>query len=188
MHHVLPYSDSCLYWCIGYIREGISDLHIYVVVTSPYPWDRGITWWYQSLGSHMLSMSRWQINDKEIYNWNTKVLVIQSNYKCRVISLFLLIHFVNQETLQSFTFQLFLVSPSTNLDMERQGTRNDLGTSQDGSSRDKDSLMRVLQGMMQSQQQQTELHVKDCWLHHPESRGQAMCQISGDYSRQSFQA
>jgi len=41
--------------------------------------------------------------------------------------------------------------------MKRWGTRNSPGTSQDGSSRDNDSLMRVLQGMMQSQQQQTEL-------------------------------
>ena len=37
MHHLLPYSDSCLYWCLAYIREGISDLRIYVAVTSPYP-------------------------------------------------------------------------------------------------------------------------------------------------------
>ena len=43
MHHVLPYSDSCLYWCLAYIREGISDLRIYVTVTSPYPQDRGVT-------------------------------------------------------------------------------------------------------------------------------------------------
>jgi len=43
MHHVLPYSDFCLYWCLAYIREGISDLRIYVAVTSPYPPDRGVT-------------------------------------------------------------------------------------------------------------------------------------------------
>ena len=43
MHHVHPYSDSCLYWCLAYIREGIFDLHIYVAVTSPYPWDWGVT-------------------------------------------------------------------------------------------------------------------------------------------------
>ena len=43
MHHVLPYSDFCLYWCLAYIREGISDLRIYVAVTSPYPRDRGVT-------------------------------------------------------------------------------------------------------------------------------------------------
>ena len=41
--------------------------------------------------------------------------------------------------------------------MERRGTRNGAGTSQDGSNRDNDGMMRVLQGMMQSQQQQTEL-------------------------------
>ena len=32
-------------------RDGISDLRIYVAVTSPYPQDRGVTGWYQSLGS-----------------------------------------------------------------------------------------------------------------------------------------
>ena len=42
MHHVFLYSDSFLYWCLAYIREGISDLCIYVVVTSPYPPDQGI--------------------------------------------------------------------------------------------------------------------------------------------------
>ena len=43
MHHLLPYSDSCLYWCLAYIRQGISDLRIYVAVTSPYPRERGVT-------------------------------------------------------------------------------------------------------------------------------------------------
>jgi len=43
MHHVLLYSDSCLYWCLVYIHEGTFDLCIYVAVTSPYPHDRGIT-------------------------------------------------------------------------------------------------------------------------------------------------
>ena len=43
MHHLLPYSDSYLYWCLAYIREGISDLSIYVAVTSPYSRDRGVT-------------------------------------------------------------------------------------------------------------------------------------------------
>ena len=41
--------------------------------------------------------------------------------------------------------------------MERRGTRNGAGTSQDGPNRDNDGMMRILQGMMQSQQQQTEL-------------------------------
>ena len=43
MHNVLPYSDSCMYWCLAYIREGISDLRIYVAVTSLYPRNRDIT-------------------------------------------------------------------------------------------------------------------------------------------------
>ena len=40
--------------------------------------------------------------------------------------------------------------------MKRQGIHNGPGTSQDGSIRDNDSLIREFQGMMQSQQQQTE--------------------------------
>ena len=50
---VLPHSDSCLYWCLAYIRKGISDLCIYVAVISSYPRDRGVTdlkindyWWW----------------------------------------------------------------------------------------------------------------------------------------------
>jgi len=151
MHHVLSYSDSCLYWCLAYIREGIYDLCIYVTVTSPYPRDRGVTWWYQSLGSHLLSTSRRQINDKEICNWNIRVLIIQSNYKCRVISL------SSDPSFNLLTSSFFLLPPSTNSDMKRRGTLNGAGTSQDGSNRDNDSLMKVLQGMMQSQQQQIEL-------------------------------
>ena len=112
---------------------------------------------------------------------------IHSKYKYNVIYFFLLIHFLNLETLLSFTFQLLPVTHSTNSDIERQGTRNGPGTSQDGSNRDNDNLKRVLQRMMQSQQQQTEFLRKDCWLH-PESRGQATCRISGDYNRWSFQA
>jgi len=73
-HHVLPYSNSSLYLCLAYVCEGISDLRIYVTVTSPYPRDRGVKGWYQRLGSHILSSSWWQINGKEIYNWNAWVL------------------------------------------------------------------------------------------------------------------
>ena len=43
MHHVLSYSNSCLCWCLAYICEGISDLRIYVAVTSPYARDRDVT-------------------------------------------------------------------------------------------------------------------------------------------------
>ena len=43
---VLPYSDSFLYCFLAYIREGISDLRIYVAVTSPYLPNRGVTGWY----------------------------------------------------------------------------------------------------------------------------------------------
>jgi len=40
---VLPHSDSFLYWRLAYIREGISDLRIYVAMTSPCPRKRGVT-------------------------------------------------------------------------------------------------------------------------------------------------
>ena len=40
---MLPYFVTCLYWCLTYIREGISDLRIYVTVASPYSRDRGVT-------------------------------------------------------------------------------------------------------------------------------------------------
>ena len=43
MHCVFSCSDSCLYWCLAYICEGISALRIYIAVTSPYPWDQGVT-------------------------------------------------------------------------------------------------------------------------------------------------
>ena len=40
---VLSYSNSCMYWYLAYIYEGISALCIYVAVTSPYLRDRDIT-------------------------------------------------------------------------------------------------------------------------------------------------
>ena len=91
MHHLLPYSDSCLYWCLAYIREGISDLRIYVAVTSPYPPGSGRYRVVSEPRLYILSTSRRQVNGKGICNWNAWVLVIQSNYKCRVIYSFLII-------------------------------------------------------------------------------------------------
>ena len=52
---VLSHSDSCLYWCLAYIHEGISDMRIYVTVTSPYPRDLGVTI------SHHLAMMKYQL-------------------------------------------------------------------------------------------------------------------------------
>ena len=43
IHHILLYHDSCLYWCLAYVSESISSMHIYVVIMSPYPRDRGVT-------------------------------------------------------------------------------------------------------------------------------------------------
>jgi len=42
-HHIILCSDSYLYWWLAYIHEGISDLCIYVAVTSSYPRDRDVT-------------------------------------------------------------------------------------------------------------------------------------------------
>jgi len=38
---VLPFSDSCMYWCLAYVCEGIFILCMYVTVTYPYP--KGVT-------------------------------------------------------------------------------------------------------------------------------------------------
>jgi len=53
-----------------YICEGIFVLRIYVTVTSLYPRDWSVTEWYQSPGSHILSITSRQINGKEICNGN----------------------------------------------------------------------------------------------------------------------
>ena len=139
-----------------YIYEGIFALRIYVTITSPYPWDPGVTSWYQSLGSHIFSITSWQINDILICNWRAQVLDIHSNRKCGVIYFFLAIYFLDPETLLSFSLQLLPDIPSTNLDMKRWGTRNGPGTSRDSSNWESDNMMRVLHGMKESQHQQTE--------------------------------
>ena len=56
---VLPHSDSYLYWRLAYICEGISALHIYVRVTSPYPQDRGVT-------KKAMKLAEWAIKAREI--------------------------------------------------------------------------------------------------------------------------
>jgi len=89
---ILLYFDSCLYWCLAYICEGISALRIYVAVTSSYSRDRGVTWWYQSLGSQTFSTTSRQINVILICNWDARVLVIHSNDKCEFIHFLLEIH------------------------------------------------------------------------------------------------
>jgi len=37
---------------------------------SPYMWDQGVIGLYQSLGSHIHSITSRQINDNEICHWN----------------------------------------------------------------------------------------------------------------------
>ena len=113
----LSRSDACLYWCLAYIREGISDLGIYVAVTSPYLWDQGVKGWYQSLGFHTFSTTNRQIKVILICNWNAWVLNIHSNHKCDVIYSFLAISSLNPETFLSFSLQLLPVISSTNSDM-----------------------------------------------------------------------
>ena len=66
----------------------------------PYPPDRGITGWYQSLGSDILSTTSWQINDVLICSWRARVLNIHSNRKYGVI------FSLNPEILLSYSFQL----------------------------------------------------------------------------------
>ena len=56
---VLSHSDSYLYWCLAYIREGISDLRIYVAVTSPYPQDWGVTVWNWSSSNLYDEIESW---------------------------------------------------------------------------------------------------------------------------------
>jgi len=112
---VLSHSNSCLYRCLAYIQEGISNLRIYVAVTSPYPPDRGVIWWYQSFGSNILSTTSWQINDVLICSWRVWVLNIHSNRKYGVIFSFLVIFSLGPETLLSF--QLLSVIPLINSDI-----------------------------------------------------------------------
>ena len=174
MHHLLPYSDSCLYWCLAYIREGTSDLRIYVAVTSPYHRDRGVTGWYQSLGSYFLSTSRWQINGKAICNWNAWVLVIQSNYKCRVIFLFLLIHSLYPEPFNLLPSSFFL-SPFQPTQIWKDGEHAMVLVPL---KMDPTETVMVWWGYFKRwcrvNNSRQSFYVKDYWLH-PENRGQATC-------------
>ena len=89
-----------------YICEGIYALRIYVAITSPYPWDRGVIGWYKSLGSDFQYISR-QINVILICNWRARVLTIHSNYKYEVIYSFLIVHSLKHEIFHLFIFQFF---------------------------------------------------------------------------------
>ena len=147
------------YFCSVYVCGGISALRIYVAVTSPYPQDRGVTWWYQRLGSHIFCITSRQINVILICNWSAWVLAIHFNYKYDVVfsplisipwnpyissvpsSLFpwfFLFYLFTFRFHLSVFFQ-FLVPPShyllTNSGMERQGKHNDSDTSRGDSSR-----------------------------------------------------
>ena len=54
---VFPYTDSCMYWCLAYICEGIFILHIYVAVTSPYRGTGHYTEWVLRIG---MKLSAWE--------------------------------------------------------------------------------------------------------------------------------
>jgi len=82
---------------------------------------------------------------------------IHSQHECDVIYFFLLIHFLNPETLLSFTFQLLPVTLSTDSNMDRPGDRGGLGTSRNGSGGASGNLIGVLQSMVECQQQQLKI-------------------------------
>jgi len=65
MHHVF-----LLVLMLSIYTWGYFHLRLYVIVTFLCPWDRGVTGWYQSLGSHIYSTTSRQINGKENCNWN----------------------------------------------------------------------------------------------------------------------
>ena len=133
-----PHSDTCvvLYWCLAYIRDGTIALRMYVVVASPYLPGSGVTGWYQSLGSHTFSTASLQINIGLICDWVTRVFVIYSNHKYKVIYSFLEIHPLTSEISYSV---IFLVDSN----MERRGTRNGPDTSREGPYGEND-MMRIL--------------------------------------------
>ena len=78
---------------------------------------------------------------------------IQSN--CKVRSYLFLLDSLSLilEPFHLFTFSLLF----TNLDMERQGSHNGSGSSQNGPAGENVDMMRILQGIMETQQKQTEL-------------------------------
>jgi len=186
MHHVLPYSDSCLYWCLAYIHKGSSDLRIYVAVTSPYQRDRGVTGWYQSLDSHILSTTSRQINGKDICNWNAWVVVIQFNYKYKVIhSLLIILPWILKFSHPFILQFLVILRPTrtwkgreiiTVLVLLRVALMEEVLIS--------DDFCKI---WWKTNKDRRRSRTKDYWLH-SRNRSQATCQISGNYSQQSFRA
>ena len=71
-----------------------------------------------------------------------------------------MIHFLNPETLLSFTFQLLPVTLSTNSDNDKPGDRGGPGTSRNGSGGANDNLIGVLQSMVEYQQQQLKICIQ----------------------------
>ena len=124
------------YWCLAYIHNGTIALRMYVTVVSPYPWDRGATCWYQSLGSHTFSTASLQINVGLIYNWVTRIFAIHCNHTYEVIYSFLEIHPLTSKISYSVTF-------SVSSNMERRRTHNGSGTSCEGPYGEND-MMRIL--------------------------------------------
>jgi len=98
---ILMYSDSRLYWCLGYVCEGIFALRMNIAVASPYLVGRGVTSWYQSLGSPIFSITSQHIKMRLICSCSAWVLVIHSNHKYIVIYSFLIICSMISTTLPS---------------------------------------------------------------------------------------
>ena len=141
---------------------------------------------YQSLGSHILSTTSRQINGKEICNWNAWVVVIQFNYKYKVIHSLLIILPLNSEVLPSFHTSVFHYS-WTNSDMKRWENHNGFGFLRVALIEEVliwDDFCKI---WWKTNRNRWRSRTKDYWLH-SENRSQATCQILGNYSRQSFRA
>jgi len=87
---VLLYSDSCLYWCLAYICEGIFALRMYVTIVIPYSQDRGITPFEGAHSSLAFYQTSWISNpnpfDKSEYLFDQRynVNVILNNTFSRI--------------------------------------------------------------------------------------------------------
>jgi len=76
---------SFLYWYLAYICDGNYDMHIYVTVTSPYPYDQGIAiieeivWqdWNESNRSDMPKNQEFKTVsvDMKVLNWGRSASV-----------------------------------------------------------------------------------------------------------------
>ena len=117
-----------------------------------------------------------QINVRLICSWNTRIMVVHSKHKYNVIEPLLVVHPLNLETLLFYLFPTFhLLTNSSHGSMDR----TDADSSQDGNREENSNMMRLLQGMIESQQQQITL-LREGLLTFPENRGQGVFLTSDD--------